>query len=1108
MAIARTSLLPWVGPPGTVIDIQVPTWTSIDFTSTQKVFFAPQAFPPGLAAGTTFFGYEQQFAVVDPHHLTVTVGAIVSDPLQGLVRGTYSVIIVSAIDYMNAGNFRVLAPGENPNVPPPGADFASWWVGPYIPNWKPGGYSGYNAPPGWTFWYDSPEHPSTDLAYWWDIANWGTGGWHWAPLPAHAPPGWSIVWDDDRIHGANTSLHGWILAPDDPANPAPGVTWPPWPTVAAAPPGPIPPVAVPNTTPLPPKKAGAPLPATPPTLGAGGGGGGGGGGAARGGPSTVWAGERVPSNAGRVDALYFVSDMHLGDGSVTEDFVERCANPQTALSDQSWVSTLDWIRRDIKSLKTKEIIQGARLILNGDVFDLWSAGPSPGTVGPADTPDYQSRIANIQRAHPAFMAGINQFLAESDKYKAVILPGNHDEALLRIPHPLMDDFVAPLGANAAKLYAGNALPSPDAHGYVDDGFALVCEHGNAYDAANYDLIDFQNLYTKPTGPVLMMKGQVLVEEFVNWLESNVPKFPNDPKRAAFIASLLLVDNTQTIEEYGKYLLFYSTSQWKEIGQITAKLISALRRSRIASASAWATEVVKSVDLLGVLKGLGDSKGDDLVIVGRAPESADRRLADDILAGKRTGVPKRALIVALGHTHERVWRLTAKNGFRQVHFNTNTWTPKYRLDAKKHALVQTPDSSVQPLHPVVRVVPQPKFTGATNPTDPVAGIDLCEDVTLPSPPGVTPAWKARVSYLRLASPPPAGAKAAGGGTGTSTTGTNVEVIEVGFKDDYKITIWGTDQVVDDPDGSAPTWTKSANPDLPVAYRKGARVNLFAKLEVANPANPPVTVDIRVLMGGVEIAKKSGVSLNDNEVDVTDIAGTSALSTVVTITTPTFDWEVSYDSGQSWESAGQSGPHTMYWTYEKPFDPPFRDTKGKQYSPLYDLALDKACTYADGLADIPSIALKITEGIESEVYYAPSVLVPGHPLRIYTTGKALCWNNADLLRGLCRSIGIDATVTFYWGGKDLSTMTKYAMTSGGNVSFRVTAPKQDDAVENPHFTYHAITAISGDLYDPSYGVARPAGITVTETAQVAGAAVPTQDSTTFPTAQQSSGWTCPH
>ncbi|HYE71717.1 MAG TPA: hypothetical protein VEF04_00240, partial [Blastocatellia bacterium] len=196
------------------------------------------------------------------------------------------------------------------------------------------------------------------------------------------------------------------------------------------------------------------------------------------------------------------------------------------------------------------------------------------------------------------------------------------------------------------------------------------------------------------------------------------------------------------------------------------------------------------------------------------------------------------------------------------------------------------------------------------------------------------------------------------------------------------------------------------------------------------------------------------------------------------TPTFTWEISFD-GSNWNAISNSGPHKIYWTADAPIANPFQDSSGSTYSPLYDLALDKACGYVNGAADIRG---GVTSGVsgDPQLYYNPGrPLPPGHPLTAYGQAAGfLCADYAYLLRGLLRSIGIDGTVKFMWAGPNSTTQRGYSLNNNPGLcqpgspgtfcySFRVLRPLKGDAPQNPHFSYHAAVYTNGLLYDAVYG-----------------------------------------
>jgi len=177
-------------------------------------------------------------------------------------------------------------------------------------------------------------------------------------------------------------------------------------------------------------------------------------------------------------------------------------------------------------------------------------------------------------------------------------------------------------------------------------------------------------------------------------------------------------------------------------------------------------------------------------------------------------------------------------------------------------------------------------------------------------------------------------------------------------------------------------------------------------------------------------------------------------------------------------------------------------------LYDLALEKACGAANGSSDVSTIASRINQQVASNTFYNPGRALFDHPLAAYNQ-QSLCADLASLLRGLMRSIGIDASVRYIWAGPDATTKRLFVLGSVGdqgglNPSFRVIRAAADAAPANPHFGYHAVVPLGGILYDPSYGISY-SSLTFAETAFTS---TPQQGSTSFPFLITQSGWTCPH
>jgi hypothetical protein len=301
----------------------------------------------------------------------------------------------------------------------------------------------------------------------------------------------------------------------------------------------------------------------------------------------------------------------------------------------------------------------------------------------------------------------------------------------------------------------------------------------------------------------------------------------------------------------------------------------------------------------------------------------------------------------------------------------------------------------------------------------------------------------------------------------------EVTEVGFTGDILITKWPSGTRIDDPDGSAPTWKKTSNPDHPAAYVKGSNITMFAKITINPSLSEPKIADLRVKSGGTTIAIKLGVTLSGSSVTVTGITTTSALSNDVQKTTPSFTWELSLDNAVTWQEIGTSGPHTLYWTYGGAWTPPFADGFGNTYAPIYDKALEKSCGKVSASSNIDTIITQISQGVDADLTYNWIQGFGGHPLNAYNTaGGCECRHHAFLLAGLLNTIGILGIPLWVFGGRNSGVRTRYNF-GNARPTFYIVRGAHDATPANPHFHYHVVVIYGYDsgpdetLYDPSYG-----------------------------------------
>jgi hypothetical protein len=324
--------------------------------------------------------------------------------------------------------------------------------------------------------------------------------------------------------------------------------------------------------------------------------------------------------------------------------------------------------------------------------------------------------------------------------------------------------------------------------------------------------------------------------------------------------------------------------------------------------------------------------------------------------------------------------------------------------------------------------------------------------------------------------------------------SLEVVELGFQKNYDLCKWPAGTLI-----AGPVWKKSANPDLPVCYRKASNEpELTPKVQITPNLLITVQTALKAVSANPKIEFfKKGVSLTGSDAQIPGMSiKTGALDDKVAVAQLKLEWSFSIDGEKTWTKINATGPHKIYQVYDAPKE-----------NPLYDRALEKACAYVGGGADV---AGRINEGIPRDLKYDPSNYQAGHPLSYYDAGVCLCMNNAMLLRYLCRSAGIDGSVIYVWGGIRAGEVLFYSGTSPGVYgSFMVLAPKKDFASANPHFTYHAQTVVNGTTYDPSYGttgLANPVETDPSASTQTGNAWPPPDVEERSPAS--AGGWSCPH
>jgi hypothetical protein len=85
---------------------------------------------------------------------------------------------------------------------------------------------------------------------------------------------------------------------------------------------------------------------------------------------------------------------------------------------------------------------------------------------------------------------------------------------------------------------------------------------------------------------------------------------------------------------------------------------------------------------------------------------------------------------------------------------------------------------------------------------------------------------------------------------------------------------------------------------------------------------------------------------------------------------------------------------------------------------------------------------------------------------------CDTQAFLMRYLMMTLGLPATVDYFWRGTPTSVIV-YHMTSTPwyGPSYQYDRSSEDMASTKPHFLFHALTNVGGTRFDPTYGQSSP-------------------------------------
>ena len=334
---------------------------------------------------------------------------------------------------------------------------------------------------------------------------------------------------------------------------------------------------------------------------------------------------------------------------------------------------------------------------------------------------------------------------------------------------------------------------------------------------------------------------------------------------------------------------------------------------------------------------------------------------------------------------------------------------------------------------------------------------------------------------------------------------IELVGVGFQTG-RLDHWPSGGVLCPPAGGW-HWLAGSGSLWPVVsgFNEHCSVNAWLRVQSASAGCGTQAVGVSAWVGPNQIATGSfqlpgsgypwDVVVSLAAADV--VPGTDAVGVIASAA----EFSYSVDGGAR-VIFGTAGPTQWYVM-------PSRDGVLPAGDKRYDFGLDKLVAYAWGSSCEADIAGAVNGGMAAELCYDPSQRDPAPPdehiLVIYDWGRAQCTGNSTLLRHLLAAGGLSAAPLYTWGGQ-VGQQELYYLSADEHgmswvASFQLSAPRNDRARADPHFTFHALAQAAGIVWDPSYGTAGvPQAIEVYPgAAQRSGPSLPSQ---------HQYDWTCSH
>lgn len=287
----------------------------------------------------------------------------------------------------------------------------------------------------------------------------------------------------------------------------------------------------------------------------------------------------IPDSNKRLTIL--ISDLHIGPGK-DDKASGKWRNTEDFRWEEEFSEFLDFAKKEGKG--------NADLIILGDMLELWQSANMDCTgqgitlrctVRDCEHGDKELgctegealvRVKRILLQHKAVFESLNTF-ASQDTNRIIILPGNHDAALL---YPgVAREVISAIVKNPVKETdcGANSRVCISKKGYwISSDGRIYADHGHSFDKANR-FVNWPNPFVKRKGKTYLERpfGEQMVQQFYNRYEERFPILDNLEKETDGITLGFQTEGVGLIDDFAEFAKFLLLKiSWKQFWDFTGE----------------------------------------------------------------------------------------------------------------------------------------------------------------------------------------------------------------------------------------------------------------------------------------------------------------------------------------------------------------------------------------------------------------------------------------------------------------------------------------------------------------------------------------------------------